>query len=260
MIVYCTTNIINGKKYIGSDSNNNPKYLGSGVYIKKAIKKYGRENFVKVIINEVNNLEIMKELEEYWIEYFNAYESLMFYNATIHSAGVTHFPKDKIINISQANKGNQYHLGHKQTSYQKEQTRKTNLGLKRSEEFKDLARARAMGNKYALGNIFSDEVKKKISKAKTNHPCYNNEWKNKISKSRQGQPISEETKQKMRKPRPQCNRPIHQYSLSGDFIKEWNNTKEFALSVGKKQATMIIDVCKGRLHQAYNFIWKYKNK
>ena len=64
MLVYCITNKINGKKYIGSDSNNNPKYYGSGVYIKKAIKKHGKENFIKEILCEVDNVKLMKELED----------------------------------------------------------------------------------------------------------------------------------------------------------------------------------------------------
>jgi hypothetical protein len=56
MIIYCITNLINGKKYIGSDSNNNPKYMGGGTYLKKAIKKYGKENFKKEIINKVKEI------------------------------------------------------------------------------------------------------------------------------------------------------------------------------------------------------------
>ena len=49
MIVYLITNLINGKRYIGMDSKNNPQYLGSGTLILKAIKKYGKENFKKEI-------------------------------------------------------------------------------------------------------------------------------------------------------------------------------------------------------------------
>jgi hypothetical protein len=45
MIVYKTINLIDGKIYIGQDLNNNPDYLGSGIYLKRAIKKHGRNNF-----------------------------------------------------------------------------------------------------------------------------------------------------------------------------------------------------------------------
>ena len=41
-IVYITTNLINGKKYIGSNSTDNPNYKGGGIGITKAIKKYRR--------------------------------------------------------------------------------------------------------------------------------------------------------------------------------------------------------------------------
>ena len=50
MVIYQTINIINNKKYIGRDKNNNPKYLGSGTYLKKSIKKYGKLHFKKEII------------------------------------------------------------------------------------------------------------------------------------------------------------------------------------------------------------------
>ena len=45
MIIYKTTNLVNGKIYIGKDSKNNPNYLGSGNLLKKALIKYGKENF-----------------------------------------------------------------------------------------------------------------------------------------------------------------------------------------------------------------------
>ena len=49
-IVYVTTNLINGKKYLGKRVHDNPEYLGSGIALKLAIQKYGKQNFTKKII------------------------------------------------------------------------------------------------------------------------------------------------------------------------------------------------------------------
>ena len=64
MIVYKTTNLINGKVYIGKDRNNNPKYLGSGILLQKAIKKYGKENFIKETLFESKNEAEINEVEK----------------------------------------------------------------------------------------------------------------------------------------------------------------------------------------------------
>ena len=52
--IYKTTNLINGKTYIGKHSSQNietDNYLGSGKILKKAIKKYGRQNFKKQVLH-----------------------------------------------------------------------------------------------------------------------------------------------------------------------------------------------------------------
>jgi len=67
MIIYKTTNIVNGKFYIGQDSKNNPDYLGSGLLLKKAIEKYGRDNFVKEVLEECETKEQLNEREIHWI-------------------------------------------------------------------------------------------------------------------------------------------------------------------------------------------------
>jgi hypothetical protein len=85
-VVYLTTNLINGKKYIGSDSNNNKYYYGSGVNLKQAIKKYGKSNFKKQILWD-GPVEYVREMEEYWCEYFDVENNQMFYNATNKGMG-----------------------------------------------------------------------------------------------------------------------------------------------------------------------------
>lgn len=72
MIIYKTTNLINGKIYIGKDKHNNDKYLGSGKILKQAIAKYGRDNFVKEVIEECEDEKTWLEREVYWIDYFNS--------------------------------------------------------------------------------------------------------------------------------------------------------------------------------------------
>lgn len=87
MVIYMTINLINNKKYIGQDSNNNPNYLGGGVYLNKAIKKYGKSNFLKIILENVDNISKLNEREEFWIKIFNAHKSEEFYNLTEKGRG-----------------------------------------------------------------------------------------------------------------------------------------------------------------------------
>ena len=72
MIIYKTTNKINNKFYIGKDKCNNPKYIGSGINLKKAIKKYGKCNFEKEILEYCNSLSELNEREIYWIKELDA--------------------------------------------------------------------------------------------------------------------------------------------------------------------------------------------
>ena len=78
--IYITTNLINGKQYIGQHQGYlDDKYLGSGVNLIKAIKKYGKENFKREIL-EFCKKEELDLKEQYWIKYYNAYENENFYN------------------------------------------------------------------------------------------------------------------------------------------------------------------------------------
>lgn len=64
--IYKITNNINGKYYVGRHSTHNidDLYMGSGIGIKNAIKKYGIENFTKEIIVETTTSELLWELEK----------------------------------------------------------------------------------------------------------------------------------------------------------------------------------------------------
>lgn len=91
--IYLTTNLINNKKYIGQSKHNNKNYLGSGKLLKLAIKKYGRENFVKSVLLQGDlSYDILNSLEKSIIRYYNADKSEEFYNIAEggNNCGVPH--------------------------------------------------------------------------------------------------------------------------------------------------------------------------
>lgn len=88
--IYITVNKINGKKYIGKKKSNkflDNKYLGSGVLLQQAIKKYGRQNFTVHLIEACNDMDELILREMYWIKFYNAVESKMFYNLSYGNEG-----------------------------------------------------------------------------------------------------------------------------------------------------------------------------
>jgi hypothetical protein len=80
MVIYKTTNLINGKFYIGKDAKNNPNYLGSGSLLKEAIRKYGKNNFKKEILESCKNQEELYIKERYWIEELDSQNPNVGYN------------------------------------------------------------------------------------------------------------------------------------------------------------------------------------
>lgn len=65
-IVYEVKNKVNGKTYIGKHQTDNiyDDYLGSGKYLKRAINKYGKDCFEKIILYVFDNKKEMDDKEE----------------------------------------------------------------------------------------------------------------------------------------------------------------------------------------------------
>lgn len=82
--IYITTNIVNNKKYIGQKKGNfNPNYKGSGVVFKSALKKYGKENFIVELIENVYSEIQINDREKFWIKQHNAVLDKNYYNLGI---------------------------------------------------------------------------------------------------------------------------------------------------------------------------------
>ena len=113
--VYMITNIINGKKYIGvsmkCDEKSLKKYFGSGIVIKEAIKKYGKDNFKKEILEKFNSEVEAREYEKQLINDLNAINDSEYYNLV--SGGYGGAVKGRTVSEETKKKISQSLKGHK---------------------------------------------------------------------------------------------------------------------------------------------------
>lgn len=153
MIIYKTTNLINGKFYIGQDYNNNPDYLGSGKLLKRAIKKYGQENFIKEVIEICDSKEQLNEREIFWINETNA--KTLGYNIADGGHGGNTYTEETKKRVSEMLKGREVS---KETVEKRLETRSKNPEkYKLSEE-----RKIQIGN-FHRGKIISEQQKRLVS-------------------------------------------------------------------------------------------------
>lgn len=88
--IYKTTNIVNGKIYIGQKKSSEflgNSYLGSGKILKKAVDKYGHNNFNVELIEIIDCKEFMNEREIYWILKYDSRNPEVGYNISFGGNG-----------------------------------------------------------------------------------------------------------------------------------------------------------------------------
>ncbi|MEX0597226.1 MAG: NUMOD3 domain-containing DNA-binding protein [Candidatus Paceibacterota bacterium] len=158
--IYQTTNIINGKYYIGKHQTKkiDDTYLGSGKALVNAIKLHGKHNFKKEILHVFETEQEMNEKEKELVteELVKNYNT---YNIGIGGEGGPHFK------------------GRKHSSKTIQILKNLNIGKLLSEETKkkisdcnkisNFSRALKVSlankGKVNVGRIHSEETKKKIS-------------------------------------------------------------------------------------------------
>jgi len=164
--IYITTNIINGKQYVGDRSCKcNPKednYLGSGILFLKKIKQYKKKNFRKKI------LEIFETREEAALKessYIKKYNTLVPNGYNLHKEGGTSFYKHSQETKGEMNKwrrGKSYEeiYGKKKADKIKEKQRENNAYYwKGKQKDPESVKKSAIGHQ---GNTHSQETKDKI--------------------------------------------------------------------------------------------------
>lgn len=83
-IIYCYTNTINGKMYVGQTLNpalrysahkssyQNPNDKEYDSLLHRAFRKYGFENFqYEILADDINDIDLLNQLEIYYIKHYN---------------------------------------------------------------------------------------------------------------------------------------------------------------------------------------------
>jgi group I intron endonuclease len=166
-ILYQTTNLVNGKIYVGvhkiSDKKYSQYYLGSGNNIKAALKKYGRESFTRTTLAEFSCAKeaFLAEAEIVNEEFIKRHDT---YNLKVGGEGGI----DQTIWIGRKHKAESIE---KMRNSQKgifptlETRQKLSIALKgrpKTDETKSRMSQAAIGNKRGLGTKRSVESKQKM--------------------------------------------------------------------------------------------------
>ena len=233
--IYITTNLANGKRYIGQRkfSNGWKGYLGSGKHLKEAVKKYGRNMFSRNIISIAYSQEELNKQEKEIIGYLNANNSRDFYNISEGGcvkgkAGENAFwygKKIPLISILKANKKRNKPV------YQ------FSLNGELIGEYISITAA-ALANNLCKQNIAiacKDEAKTaggyfwSLNQNRNVFSNHKNDYKTKT---------------------------VYQYDKLGNFIKEFNSVKEAASYYGI-DPQRIYRCCIGKTCSAMGFTWSY---
>lgn len=191
--IYLTTNKVNGKTYVGQHMYEKlyDGYIGSGMLIKKAIKKYGKENFkIEYLETDLTENEV-DWYEEWYIEVLNPY-----YNIRKGGQGVryrqTVTAQESLIKNTESNKRKWEDPSYRAWMMEKRAKRR-GVPLPKSEEAKQhikesIQRRKELGTfkPPMLGKHHSEETKRKMSEVQKGR-----------SKPHKGIPRSEECRRKI---------------------------------------------------------------
>ena len=258
-LIYKITNICNNKIYIGKLSRKRDfnSYWGSGVLLKRSIKKYGIEQFKKEIIEEVSKEEVNKR-ERYWIKKLRANDIRIGYNLTLGGDGGDVFThKSNDMKSTTRKRISKAHKGIKQNKeWVKKRTSKTTgsgngmygkklsmetlkkisqklKGKKKPESHRIKCRNRMLGKNNSFYKVLNDPVKYE-------------KFLQKLSIANRGGNNSNAKK-------------IRRCDLSGKFIESYPCMKDAAFAVTGKYCGSVATVIRKAAQNkkiAYNFLWE----
>jgi len=218
MFIYKTTCLINNKIYIGQHNGKRYSYLGSGILIKSAIKKYGKNNFVREILEEnIDNYELLSVREIYWIQYYDSTNRDIGYN--IEAGGRL---ARKEISEKTRKSSTKALKGYRHTDETRMRMSISHIGIVRPDQSEFMK-----NNNPMQGKEHTDATKEKISLALKGkgHP-QSEESKEKISAANTGHIMRDETKQILRDLSKQRWEDNDFRQMMLEKLGGWNHTDE----------------------------------
>lgn len=270
-IIYRATCTVNGKVYVGQTANTlehrAKQHFGSARYgspykFHKAIRKYGEDAFVFDVIEVVRDSEL-NEREMYWIKYYDSYESG--YNSTLGGDSERKVDYDVVADlwgqgfslreiankigckkqtVTDALRGNGIydHMEILHRTYKTSRYRQTDQYDMDGNYIQTFPSLKAAGEATGLNR---SAISSCCSGGLLSYGGY--QWRY-HGDSPPGKYIDNQN----------GSRPVMQYSMTGEFIAEYNSSAEAAKALGISECG-IIGCVNGRYRSSHGFQWKRKN-
>lgn len=272
--IYCITNLINGKKYIGQSVNIKNRWLqeknlnGINKHLKSAFQKYGLESFSFQVLEECSQEELNQKEQEY-IKKFNTTDREAGYNQT---TGGDHY---KVANRTPMSEETKRKISEKRKGMKFSEEHKSSLKIARSRRPPMSDETRKKISQANKGRHVSEEQKRKISRAnkgrkrteeqklanslrrkgKTYEEIYGPEMAQKIkennSRKMAGRKLSREHIEKIRVGNKKLMKKV---KCSNGKI--YSSIKEAAIDTNNL-CSNIVAVCKGRQKTSHGLIYEY---
>lgn len=275
--IYKIINKTNGKIYIGkttytiayrwtqhiSAATSDKEKDDYNYLLHKAIRKYGADNFIVEVVEEVEDESKLSSREMYWISHYNSCileEDSNGYNMTYGGEGASKINKQKIFELWTQGYGSLEIA--KQTGHLAFSIRKildTFEGYSKEIDF-----ARNTGDIVFQYNENGELINSYPSIAYAARqvgvdPSMINKCCHGKKQSTAGFFWSFSAEQKFEPQKLKTWRAykVGQYTLEDELVCEYNSLSEAIRAMGKKQSKYIKECCEGKRKEMYGYVWKY---